>query len=213
MDTSSVMSFDSARPVIDGPNQAAAALGGEDFFKLLITQLTNQDPLEPTSNQELLNQIASIREIELSSTLTDSLESLTAQQRFASASGLIGQYVTGGTGPDGNPRSGVVTAVRFDATGLATLELATGERIPLTEVEMVMGGERAAESLYGRYVLAWDRSDPQQRELVEGLVTGVGMDEAGEVMLELDTGVRVALKDVLEWRAASDVEDVSGMAG
>ncbi len=46
-------------------------LGSSDFLKLMLTQLTNQDPLEPTGNEELLRQISSIREIELSTTLTE----------------------------------------------------------------------------------------------------------------------------------------------
>ena len=45
-------------------------LNSEDFFGLLIAQLQNQDPLKPTDNQTLLNQISSIRQMEQSSTLT-----------------------------------------------------------------------------------------------------------------------------------------------
>jgi flagellar basal-body rod modification protein FlgD len=70
-------------------------LGGDSFFKLLIAQLSNQDPLEPTSNQELLQQISSIRDIELSTSLTNSLRTLTEQQRVGSGAALIGQFVSG----------------------------------------------------------------------------------------------------------------------
>ena len=45
--------------------ESLPGLGSQDFLKLLVAQLTNQDPLDPTSNQELFQQIASIREIEL----------------------------------------------------------------------------------------------------------------------------------------------------
>ena len=38
-------------------NQDAAA-GGGDFLRLLTTQLTMQDPLEPTDNKEMLAQMA-----------------------------------------------------------------------------------------------------------------------------------------------------------
>jgi len=72
-----------------------AELNSEDYFKLLINQLTNQDPFEPTSNQELLQQMSVIRQIEASSTLTDSLKTLTNQQQFAAGSAMIGQHVTG----------------------------------------------------------------------------------------------------------------------
>ena len=65
---------------------SALALGSQDFYELLITQLTNQDPMEPMGNEELLRQIASIREIELSSSLTESLQSRADKHPLGSAS-------------------------------------------------------------------------------------------------------------------------------
>ena len=119
METQTVNSVAGASP-ISQTSSATSALGGDDFFKLLIAELTNQDPLEPTSNQDLLNQISSIRDIELSSNLSSSLNSLTEQQRFASSAGLIGRYVNGKSDEEGAPPvSGTVTAIRFDAEGNA----------------------------------------------------------------------------------------------
>lgn len=106
-------SFTTNQPPLPVRDNAATAMDSQDFFKLLITQLTNQDPFEPTGNDELLRQISSIRDIELSTTLTDSLRSLTGQQRFTSASTLIGQFVTGVPGPDGVVDSGLVIGIRF----------------------------------------------------------------------------------------------------
>ncbi len=42
-----------------------SALGSTEFFKLIITDLLNQDPLNPTDNQKLLEQISLIRDIEM----------------------------------------------------------------------------------------------------------------------------------------------------
>ena len=108
-----------AIPAVQSPSAAstsrtADALGADDFLKLLITQLSNQNPLEPTSSEELLQQIASIRDIELSTTLTESLKSLTEQQRYGSAAGLIGNYVVGradSTNPTAAVPEGVVVGV------------------------------------------------------------------------------------------------------
>ena len=100
MDTQAVNAAQTST-VASSTSNAASALSGEDFFKLLIAELTNQDPLEPTSNQDLLNQISSIRDIELSTSLSESLTSLTEQQRFASAGSLIGQFVTASDSGDG----------------------------------------------------------------------------------------------------------------
>jgi flagellar basal-body rod modification protein FlgD len=209
MDT---QALSSVSPVTDaGASKAATALGSDDFFKLLIAQLTNQDPLEPTSNQELLNQISSIRDIELSTNLSNSLKTLTDQQRFASASALIGRYVTGqadeATGR--HAVSGVVTAIRYDNSGSMMLELDDGSTLPIEQLGSVMSTDRAAELFVGRMVSGVDRTDPAEPRLVEGLVTAVSEDEAGHVMLELDTGEKIRLSDVL----GSDSTQTSSTGG
>lgn len=181
-----------------------AALGSDDFLRLLITQLTHQDPLAPTGNEELLRQISSIRDIELSTTLTRSLQNLTGQQNFASASALIGRFVTGQGGPDGEAISGVVAGVRFDGAGRAVLQLANGAELGLDQVTAIEPPERIAETLVGQTIIGVDRRKPAEPQSLEGVVTGVRTDGAGgEVLLELDTGKDLRLRDVLGVRAAA----------
>lgn len=185
--------------VANAPTRGVA-LSGQDFFKLLIAQLSNQDPLEPTSNQELLQQLSSIRDIELSTTLTESLKSLTAQQRYASAAGLIGHYVTGRqdeADPAGLRPEGVVTGVQFTADGAALLQLDNGLEFPLEQLETVVAQQAGSAMLVGRMVTGVDRSDPEALRLVEGIVTGIRNEADGSVMLELDTGETLPLKDML----------------
>ena len=170
-------------------------LGSEDFLKLLIMQLRNQDPLEPVDNAELLEQISSVREIELSTTLTESLRLLTGQQRFASASSLIGQYVTGLAGADGTAESGIVVGVRFADAGQPILQLSNGSEIPLEQVGTIESPLRAAEALVGQPILGLDRRDPADPRVVEGIVTSVRIDTQGEVLLELDTGQDLRFRD------------------
>lgn len=178
-------------------NSAASGLGSEDFLQLLITQLTNQDPLEPTSNEDIMRQIASLREIELNTGLTESLKTLTGQQKYASASSLIGQFVVGQAGEGELPVSGVVSAVRFDANGGAMLELESGEQLPLENLGAVMSSSKAADQFIGRLVTAVDSSQPNDPRVVEGIVTSVRAGDKGEVLLDLDTGQEVRLADVV----------------
>ncbi|MHC4236564.1 MAG: flagellar hook capping FlgD N-terminal domain-containing protein [Planctomycetota bacterium] len=143
-------------------SSAAEALSGEDFFALLIAQLSNQDPLEPTSSQELLQQISSIRDIELSTALTDSLKTLTDQQRYASAAGLIGNYVTGQPDPDdptGLRPEGVVVGVRFSSQGRALLQLDNGVELALERIDTVSAPESAATALIGKLVTGVETTD------------------------------------------------------
>jgi flagellar basal-body rod modification protein FlgD len=182
-------------------------LGGDDFFKLLIAQLVNQDPLEPTSNQDLLNQISSIRDIELSTSLSSSLGKLSDQQRFASAASLIGRYVSGASDDEsGAPINGIVQSVRFDAEGKAILQLEDGQEIPLESVASVMEGARAAEALIGRFVTGLDRTDPADPQIVEGIATGVSTDASGRIMIELDTGDQLRLTDVVDAQSEEAAE-------
>ncbi|MBI4717326.1 MAG: hypothetical protein HY763_05940 [Planctomycetes bacterium] len=180
-------------------NDSLSTLGSDDFFKLLITQLTNQDPLQPTGNEELLRQISSIREIELSTTLTKSLQTLTGQQSFSSASAMIGQYVTASPDAQGLAPAGVVVGVRFEADGSPVLQLSDGSEVPLTRVAAVQAPQRAAEAMIGRTVTGVDRRDAKNPVSVEGVVAGARMDQpGGEVMLELDTGAELRLRDVVQ---------------
>ena len=177
--------------------ESLPGLGSQDFLKLLVAQLTNQDPLDPTSNQELFQQIASIREIELSTTLTDSLRTLTGQQRFSSASSLIGQYVTSLPGPNGLEDRGVVVGVRFAVDGRPILLLGSGAELHLDRLSTIELPLRAGEALVGQKITGVDRRDPSDPRAVEGVVTGVRLNEGGEVVLELDSGDDLRLADVM----------------
>lgn len=177
--------------------ESLPGLGSQDFLKLLVAQLTNQDPLDPTSNQELFQQIASIREIELSTTLTDSLRTLTGQQRFSSASLLIGQYVTSLPDPNGLEDRGVVVGVRFAVDGRPILLLGSGAELQLDRLSTIESPLRAGEALVGQKITGVDRRDPSDPRAVEGVVTGVRMDDGGDVVLELDSGDDLRLADVM----------------
>ncbi len=175
---------------------AFSELGGDDFLKLLIMQITNQDPLEPVSNEDMLRQIASIRDIEASTTLTQSLRQLTQQQSFGSPSSLIGRYVTSAPDDEGQSRSGLVTGVRFEPGGRAVLRLESGVEVPIEQVQSVETALHAAEGLIGKMVLGLDRRDLDNAREVQGVVTAVQAGERNEVYLELDTGDRLRFRDV-----------------
>lgn len=68
-------------------------LNSSDFLKLMITELQQQDPLNPMSNNDLVQQINSIRELSATTELTDTLGSVLVGQNIATASGLIGKSV------------------------------------------------------------------------------------------------------------------------
>jgi flagellar basal-body rod modification protein FlgD len=123
-------------------NNGLSAITGEDFMNLLIKQLQYQDPLQPMTNQEMMQQMSTIRQLEMNTTLTSRLQQLTGQQSFGSAASLIGKHVKGAVADaNGNAfkMEGVVKSVLFTPKGDVLLELEDGSNLPLANLEQVMG--------------------------------------------------------------------------
>ena len=66
----------------------------DQFLGLLITELQNQDPLNPMDNAQMLEQIGQIRQIGSTNKLTETLSSLAVGQELSMASSLIGKKIT-----------------------------------------------------------------------------------------------------------------------
>jgi flagellar basal-body rod modification protein FlgD len=64
------------------------------FLQLMIAELTNQDPLNPMDNTQLVQQIGELRSIAASDQLTTTLQAVQTQQSLTTASSLIGKEVT-----------------------------------------------------------------------------------------------------------------------
>ncbi|MBE2215494.1 MAG: flagellar hook assembly protein FlgD [Opitutaceae bacterium] len=97
------------------------ALGQEDFFELLATQLANQDPLSPMENTEYIAQMASFSTLESMSSLASSFSAFSAQQGFMTMQSVLGREVTVQDGD--NTVSGIATAVHVtDGTTQVTID-------------------------------------------------------------------------------------------
>ena len=94
-------------------NEALRGLDLDQFLKLMITELQNQDPLNPLENSEILQQITQIREIEATGRLSDTLNAVLLGQNLNSASSMIGKQVKAlaGQGGEGEEVAGVVDRV------------------------------------------------------------------------------------------------------
>jgi len=74
-------------------NLKANGLGMEDFLKILLTQLTFQDPLKPMDNQEFMAQMAQFTSLEQTQQLNGKLDALLSTQAALQSVGLIGRTV------------------------------------------------------------------------------------------------------------------------
>jgi flagellar basal-body rod modification protein FlgD len=82
----------------------------DQFLGLLITEMQNQDPLNPMDNGQMLTQLSQIREIGSTNKLTETLSTLAIGQELAMASTMIGKTVKA---LDGNAKDveGIVSRV------------------------------------------------------------------------------------------------------
>lgn len=74
-------------------SQSNAALGLQDFMRILLTQLTYQDPLKPMDNQAFMAQMAQFTSLEQSQRLNDRVQQLIENQAALQSVGLIGRTV------------------------------------------------------------------------------------------------------------------------
>src|SRR4051794_19206346 len=111
------------------------ALKTEDFIKMMITQLQNQDPMEPAKNQELLAQMSQIGQLQSQTQLSDSLKSMVLQNNLGAAGNLIGKEVQG-VDDMGKQVNGLVNSVRVE-NGSVFLELDSGKSLELTKVQNI----------------------------------------------------------------------------
>jgi len=118
---------------------AAADLGEDAFMSLLVAQLKNQDPLNPTENSEMIAQLAQFSSLEQLNELNDNILGLAVLQQsnalmdqLTSSSALIGQSVKYLDPTSGTETWGQVSSVKI-VDGLAVLSI-DDKDVPLGNV-------------------------------------------------------------------------------
>lgn len=89
-------------------------LGQDDFLKLLVAQLSAQDPMNPQKDTEFIAQMAQFSALEQTKAMEADISALRTQQNFVQANALIGREVKLQIAPDQFVH-GVVSAVNIEA--------------------------------------------------------------------------------------------------
>ena len=113
------------------------ALGKDAFLKLLVAELSNQDPLNPMEDREFISQMATFSSLEQMQNMNKTLTSMSDANKF-NAVQYIGKAVafTSGDGEEATQKVAVVNHVWFDPTEGTILDTTEGE-VPLEKVEGV----------------------------------------------------------------------------
>ncbi len=132
-------------------------LGKEDFLNLLVTQLQNQDPLNPTDSTEFTAQLAQFSSLEQLTNVNDNLEQLQNFQASANNSqavSLLGKEITASGNflqlTDGEPVGCDFNLDREAAAVVVNIYDSTSEFVKAFESEGLTAG---------RHTLVWDGTD------------------------------------------------------
>lgn len=203
----------------DGKTAAAPgsnAMGRDDFMKLLVAQLKNQDPNNPLDTKDLVTQLSQLTSVEQLVTIGEKMGDLTTATNGMAAnqsSGLIGKTVKGTADTVRLDSSGAATgSVRFSANAdtasvnvindagrvVRTFEMTDKNAGPqtITWDGKTDSGERATGGMYRFEVAAKDKSgnpiDADQS--VSGVVSGVSYENGAPELVVGTT--RVPLSNI-----------------
>lgn len=144
-------------------------LGKDDFLKLFVTQLQNQDPLNPDDGTEMAAKLAQFNGLEQMMNVNKSLEKMLTEQNSARNLQMV-NYVGREVTVDGGRtrlKDGVPTKSEFmletPANG-ATLEVRDGAGKMVAQVDL---GPKDA----GTHALTWDGKNGAGRSLPDGVYT------------------------------------------
>jgi flagellar basal-body rod modification protein FlgD len=108
-------------------------LGKDDFLKLMVAQMKNQDPMNPADDKDNIAQMAQFSSLEQITNLASATQQLADRMSLTQNVGLLGHNVTY-TGADGTSVSGTVDSLDLAKDGTAKLSVAGNTGIDPTTV-------------------------------------------------------------------------------
>lgn len=135
-----------------------------DFLELIIAELQNQDPMNPTDTSDMLNQFNQIREIASNDKLTETLEGVLLGQKISTSSSLIGKLVEGMTA-EGDKIIGQVDAVTVNDNEPNLL--VSGSYITMNNILQIIDPELISAEDYADAVSDAESSDETADETDE----------------------------------------------
>lgn len=121
----------------------AFGMGFEDLLKIVLTQLTYQDPLKPVENFEFVSQLAQFSQIQQTQTMSDRLLAMLQAEATTQATSLLGRKVDIPAGA--TVLSGKVVSVAFQ-NGEPRLTLETDDQRTISNIALTTVSRISAEN-------------------------------------------------------------------
>ncbi len=99
---------------VDWSQLSSQVMSQQDFLKLLVAQMTSQNPIDPLNNQDLLSQMVQFSTLQQNTSLQTAITGMQASQGLLQANALLGREVTVQADPT-TTKTGVVSGVQMNS--------------------------------------------------------------------------------------------------
>jgi len=171
-------------------------LSKDDSLKLLVTQLKNQDPLNPLSNDRFIAQSTSFSSLEALQNIQKGIENLggnNSAQRLTGAAGLLGRPVVACTGTFQWAVTNAAVEVT-DSSGTTLAQMPLGARTPGQYSATFIPPTALPAGQYKYRIVSTDGGRSTPLSAIGGSVTGINMQN-GQPVLQVGS-VTINLADV-----------------
>jgi len=197
-----------------------SSLGEQDFLKLLVAQLKNQDPLAPQDNTQFVSQLAQFSSLQAAMGTNTRLDTITSQNQGTANTGvisLIGKQATVKGSLVTASGSGTAVPVNFtlaaatdstnvsiqDSTGKVVRTISIGAKnAGLVRTSWDGRDDSGNVMAAGTYAVSVQAKSPaggavSVSQETTGQVKSVAFDK-GYPVLTLDNGMQVPVSDLIE---------------
>ncbi|MNI48954.1 Basal-body rod modification protein FlgD [compost metagenome] len=119
-----------------------STLGKDQFLKILITQLQNQDPMQPMEDKEFIAQMAQFSSVEQLMNISTQMTAM--NQSLGAVSGLIGKNITWMDATTKESKSGNVDSIVVSSG--VQYAVVGKEKIALTDVTQIQNSAAPVEN-------------------------------------------------------------------
>jgi len=107
-------------------------LGKDDFLKLLLTQLSHQDPTNPVQDKDFIAQMAQFSSLEQMKNISSGIQRMESKQSYS----VVGKMVSGPDLVSGEDVTGIAGAILFDNEGKTYVRV-NGKMIDVAKLNLI----------------------------------------------------------------------------
>jgi flagellar basal-body rod modification protein FlgD len=134
-DTSDTSTVDGSSGSSSADSTSVGGLSSDSFLQLLVSQLTNQDPMNPTDSTTYITEESEFSMVQSMNQVSAQMASMFSNESMQQATDLIGKNVTY-TDSNGDAASGVVSAASPGTGGAAVVRVGT-DQVAVSDISEV----------------------------------------------------------------------------